>query len=249
MNSPRNLAARAGRWSAQHRKTAIIGWILFIVVATFAGKSITQKELPKAEMGNGESKRSMQIMESADFPETVGEQVLIQGKGSIKSDDPEVTAAVKDTVQRLERIDGVTDIHSPLNKADRARHRLPGRPLRGRQLQPARRRRGRGEADRVGRGAARSGRRGPEGSSRGARRGVRRRLRAPCPLRHRGRRRGEVHAVLVRRHAAHPAARLRRHGRRRRPAVPRPDLGRSPPSACSGRSARSPAFIPRSPTS
>ena len=119
MNSPRNLAASAGRWSAKHRKTAIIGWILFIVVATFAGKSITQKELPTTEMGNGESKRSMQIMESADFPETVGEQVLIQGKGSIKSDSPEVTAAVKDTVQRLESIDGVTDIHSPLNKADR----------------------------------------------------------------------------------------------------------------------------------
>ena len=44
------------------------------------------KDLPVAEMANGESKRSMQIMESADFPETVGEQVLIQGKGSIKSD-------------------------------------------------------------------------------------------------------------------------------------------------------------------
>ena len=60
------------------------------------------KDLPDAEMANGESKRSVQLMESADFPETVGEQVLIQGKGSIKSDDPQVTAAVKDTVQRLE---------------------------------------------------------------------------------------------------------------------------------------------------
>ena len=185
MNSPRNLAASAGRWSAQHRKTAIIGWILFIVVATFAGKSLAMKDLPDAEMANGESKRSMQIMESADFPETVGEQVLIQGKGSIKSDDPEVTAAVKDTVQRLERIDGVTDIHSPLNKADR--HDTVSKDGRSVVVNftPARRRRGRGEADRVGQGPARRGRRGPEGSSRAARRGVRRRLRAPRPLRHR----------------------------------------------------------------
>ncbi|MBA2304506.1 MAG: MMPL family transporter [Acidobacteria bacterium] len=30
---PRNLAARAGRWSATHRKTAILGWILFVVLA------------------------------------------------------------------------------------------------------------------------------------------------------------------------------------------------------------------------
>ena len=120
MNSPRNLAARAGRWSAQHRKTAIIGWILFIVLATFAGKSIAMKDLPEAEMANGESKRSMQIMEAADFPENVGEQVLIQGKGSIKSDDPQVTAAVKDVVQRLDAIDGVSDIESPLDAAARA---------------------------------------------------------------------------------------------------------------------------------
>ena len=119
MNS-RNLAARAGRWSAQHRKTAIVGWILFVVIATFAGKSIGMAELPEADMANGESKRSMQLIESADFPETVGEQVLIQGKGSIKSGDPQVTAAVKDVVQRLEGIDGVTDIKSPLVAADRA---------------------------------------------------------------------------------------------------------------------------------
>ena len=116
----RNLAARAGRWSAQHRKTAILGWILFVVLATFAGTSVGQKELATADMGNGESKRSMQIMEAADFPETVGEQVLIQGKGSIKSGDPEVTAAVEDTVSRLQRIDGVSAIESPLNEADQA---------------------------------------------------------------------------------------------------------------------------------
>jgi uncharacterized membrane protein YdfJ with MMPL/SSD domain len=119
MNS-RNLAARAGRWSAQHRKIAILGWILFVVLATFAGKSVGQKELASAEMGNGDSKRAEMIVDAADFPHTAGEQVLIQGKGSIKSGDPQVTAAVEDTVHRLERIDGVTDIESPLNRADRA---------------------------------------------------------------------------------------------------------------------------------
>src|SRR5690242_10281146 len=34
---PKNLAARAGRWSATHRKTAIIGWVLFVVLATVIG--------------------------------------------------------------------------------------------------------------------------------------------------------------------------------------------------------------------
>jgi len=117
---PRHFAARAGRWSAQHRKTAILGWILLVVIATFAGSNVGQKELPSAEMGNGESKRSELIIDKADFPETVREQVLVQGTGSIGSGDPQVTAAVEDVVQRLERIDGVTDVESPLNASDRA---------------------------------------------------------------------------------------------------------------------------------
>jgi uncharacterized membrane protein YdfJ with MMPL/SSD domain len=117
---PRNLAARAGRWSAKHRKTAIIGWILFVVAATMVGGNVGQKNLEPSAMGNGEAKQADQIIDKAGFPDTAGERVLVQGKGSIKSDDPRVTAAVTDVVDRLERIDGVTDIQSPLNAQDRA---------------------------------------------------------------------------------------------------------------------------------
>ncbi len=116
----RNIAARAGRWSAQHRKTAILGWILFVVLATFLGGKVGTKELKDSASGNGDSKRGEMIVDAADFPEQTGEQVLVQGKGSIKAGDPLFTAAVKDVVTRLERIDGVTDIESPLNAKDRA---------------------------------------------------------------------------------------------------------------------------------
>ena len=116
---PRNLAARAGRWSAQHRKTAILGWIAFVVFATFLGSNIGQQDLKTAEMGNGDSKRAELIVDAAGFPKTAGEQVLVQGKGSVKADDPQVTAAVNDVVNRLEKIDGVTEIESPLVAKDR----------------------------------------------------------------------------------------------------------------------------------
>jgi uncharacterized membrane protein YdfJ with MMPL/SSD domain len=115
----RNLAARAGRWSAQHRKTAILGWILFVVLATVAGGMVGQKTLDENLSGNGDSKRGNAMIDAANFPDESGEQVLIQGKGSIRSGDPQVTAAVKDVVSRLERIEGVTDIESPLVAADR----------------------------------------------------------------------------------------------------------------------------------
>src|SRR5687768_16917223 len=60
------------------------------------------------------------IIDKAGFPDEVGERVLIQGKGSIKADSPEVTAAVNDVVHRLDKIEGVRDIESPLNAAQRA---------------------------------------------------------------------------------------------------------------------------------
>src|SRR4051794_18045579 len=105
----RNLAARAGRWSAQHRKTAILGWILFVVLATVVGGKVGQSELDESASGNGESKRGDMIVEAAGFPDQAGEQVLVQGNGSMKADAPQVTAAVKDVVGRLGRIEGVTD--------------------------------------------------------------------------------------------------------------------------------------------
>src|SRR4051812_46451096 len=117
---PRNLAARAGRWSATHRKTAIIGWILFVVLASVIGAKVGQNNLELSEMGNGESKRGDMIVADAGFPETIGERVLIQGTGSVKSGDPRVTAAVKDVVGRLGQIKGVREIESPLDAAHRA---------------------------------------------------------------------------------------------------------------------------------
>ena len=117
---PRNLAARAGRWSATHRKTAVIGWILFVVLATVIGGKVGQQNLESSKMGNGESKRHDIIVDNANYPDDIGERVLIQGKGSIKADSPEVTAAVKDVVNRLGQIEGVSDIESPLNAKDQA---------------------------------------------------------------------------------------------------------------------------------
>ena len=119
MHKP-NLAARAGRWSAQHRKTAILGWILFVVLAVFVGGKIGQNNVDESAAGNGESKRGDMIVEAAGFSEQTGEQVLVQGKGSIRAGDPQVTATVRDVVSRLAQINGITEIESPLDPATHA---------------------------------------------------------------------------------------------------------------------------------
>jgi uncharacterized membrane protein YdfJ with MMPL/SSD domain len=121
MQTPRrNIAHRAGRWSATHRKTAVIGWILFVVLATVVGGMVGQRNLDESAQGNGEAKRGDMIIDRADFRDQSGEQVLIQGKGSMKADDPAITAAVRDVVTRLQGTPHVTDIESPLSAKDRA---------------------------------------------------------------------------------------------------------------------------------
>ena len=40
-----NLAARMGRWSASHKKTAIFGWLAFIAVAFMLGNAVGTKQL------------------------------------------------------------------------------------------------------------------------------------------------------------------------------------------------------------
>jgi uncharacterized membrane protein YdfJ with MMPL/SSD domain len=112
---PSNFAARVGKWSAQHRRTAILGWILFVVLAVVVGGAIGQNDLDDAAAGSGESKRGDMIVEAAGFPDESQEQVLVQGRSA---DDPAVAAAVEDVVSRLERIDGVTGIERPLASQD-----------------------------------------------------------------------------------------------------------------------------------
>jgi uncharacterized membrane protein YdfJ with MMPL/SSD domain len=108
----RNPAARIGRWSAQHRRTAIFGWILFVVLATVLGGKVGQNDLDDSARGSGESKRGDMMIKAAGFPDRAGEQVLVQGKG------PQATAAMRDVVTRLRRIEGVTGIERPLRSKD-----------------------------------------------------------------------------------------------------------------------------------
>ena len=108
-----NLAARAGRWSAQHRRKAILGWLAFVFIAFFVGGAIGQRMLSDVEMGNGESQRADRAVEVADFPEYAEEQVLVQGRLGVHG-DPALRAAVADVSRRLAAVPHVFDIESPL---------------------------------------------------------------------------------------------------------------------------------------
>jgi hypothetical protein len=64
-----NVAARMGRWSAQHRKIAIWGWLVFVVVAFMVGNAVGQRTADDAHLGVGESGRADLTIDEA-FPKS-----------------------------------------------------------------------------------------------------------------------------------------------------------------------------------
>src|SRR5215203_4515096 len=112
-----NLAARAGQWSAQHRKKAVFGWLAFVIAAVFIGGQIGTKTIPSDEEGLvGDAARSAEIVKDS-FPQTAGEQVLIQSK-TASPKDPAFKAAVADVEQGLAAQKDVTNLESPYAKGN-----------------------------------------------------------------------------------------------------------------------------------
>jgi uncharacterized membrane protein YdfJ with MMPL/SSD domain len=108
----RNLAARMGRWSAQHRKTAIFGWFGFVFVAFALGILSGTKQIDPATSGVGESGRVDRILD-ASFKQPASESVLIQSN-ALDVKDPAFATAIKDVVARVSKLGVVKNVRSPL---------------------------------------------------------------------------------------------------------------------------------------
>jgi RND superfamily putative drug exporter len=107
-----------GRWSAQHRKIAIWGWLAFVIVAFMVGGAVGTEALDDAELGVGESGRAERTVEDA-FPKRADEMVLVQS-ATETADSLPFRAAVGDAQFRLSRLPYVYAIESPYEAANRS---------------------------------------------------------------------------------------------------------------------------------
>src|SRR4051812_27586151 len=133
-----NFAARAGRWSAQHRKKAIIGWLAFVVVATLVGGALGTKTFVWQDNGPGESGRADKAIYHG-FPKHANETVLIQAHdGSVTgaargsrgaADSPAFRAAVADVEARLANTAHVSHVRSPYARGNSGRISSDGRSV------------------------------------------------------------------------------------------------------------------------
>ena len=107
----RNLAARAGRWSAQHRKIAIWGWLGFVLGVFLIGSAATTATQETAQNGVGESGRASLALYNG-FPKHAGEVVLIHS-GSARATDRSFRVVVLDVQRRLAAVPYTKAFESP----------------------------------------------------------------------------------------------------------------------------------------
>ena len=131
----RNLAARMGRWSASHRKTAIFGWLAFVVVAfvrrhrrSAPSRSTRTTRTSASPHTPTRSSRTPAFRRQArQQHQEQGEFVLIQSK-TLTVDDPAFRVAIADAVNAVAAFPQVSKLASPFARG-RCRPDLQGRPL------------------------------------------------------------------------------------------------------------------------
>jgi uncharacterized membrane protein YdfJ with MMPL/SSD domain len=110
-----NLAARMGRWSASHWKTAVLGWLAFVIAAAVIGMQVGTKSMSMQDADVGQSRTADQILKQAGFqPDPQTEIVLIQSK-RLTIRNPEFRATVADVVRAVKPFSTIENIRSPLD--------------------------------------------------------------------------------------------------------------------------------------
>ena len=106
---PSNIAARMGRWSAQHRKKAVLGWLAFVVIAVIAGMQVGMRMLSTTDSLTGESAVAQRILSDAGYGDTADETVLVQSSDHTIR-DPQFRETVRATVHAVSGQQWVSDV-------------------------------------------------------------------------------------------------------------------------------------------
>ncbi|MFI7241074.1 MMPL family transporter [Streptomyces qinglanensis] len=111
--SPRGAAARLADWSVRHRRSAVIGWLLFVVLATALGGMAGLTEPTDSEQSVRDSARATAILEDAGIDEPPAESVMVTSpdKGGWRATADEVARAVRATGE-------VEHVREPVPAAD-----------------------------------------------------------------------------------------------------------------------------------
>jgi RND superfamily putative drug exporter len=106
-----NFAARAGRWSAGHWKTAVAIWVAFVAVAVGLGMTVGTHTLTASEQATGEAARAEQLLTSAGFDTPAAESVIVRSETRTVA-DPAFRATVHGVLAKLRTMPQVTKLRT-----------------------------------------------------------------------------------------------------------------------------------------
>ena len=119
---------RIAGWSATHRKTAVIGWLLLVAAVFAGGHMVSATNVPSYD--SGQSGRAEQTLSRLNVTSPPAESVLIQSRapGRTFAGDPELRQATREMVAALRALPrSATDIRSPLSPGGRSLVSADGR--------------------------------------------------------------------------------------------------------------------------
>ena len=129
VSSARNVAARMGRWSASHRRTAVFGWLGFVIASDVIGVAVGQRTIDQNNSNTvGPSQRADQILKHGGFKQSnpLTEIVVVQSRGLTVA-APAFRAAVGDVVRTVARLQNVHGLRWPHGQAYRDQVSRDGR--------------------------------------------------------------------------------------------------------------------------
>ena len=113
-----NIAGRAGRWSAEHRKTAVLAWLAFCIAAIALGTVAGTKMLKQADTAAGGTQDGGADPEAGGLPGPGGRERAGRSRGRRRSADPRFRATVADVVRTVSALPQVERVRSPLAAAN-----------------------------------------------------------------------------------------------------------------------------------
>jgi RND superfamily putative drug exporter len=111
-----------GRWSASHRKTAILGWFAFVIASIVIGTALGAKTIDQNNNNNssGPSQRADQILAQGGFKQSnrLTEIVVVQNR-QLPVSSPAFQAAITDVAHTVARLANVHNLSYPRSRAYR----------------------------------------------------------------------------------------------------------------------------------
>jgi RND superfamily putative drug exporter len=113
LNSSNNIAARMGRWSAGHWKTAVFGWLAFVVAAVMLGQAVGMKRIDPQNANVGQSHKADVMLQKAGFKSDPQTEIVLVQSPTVTANMPAFRAAVDDVLRTVGHYKTIENLRSP----------------------------------------------------------------------------------------------------------------------------------------